>query len=195
MLPDYFALLGALVASAGGFVYLYETIRGTAKPNRVTWLLWGVFPIIIFVAQRVQGVQGVSWATFVSGIMPLIVVGASFFNRKAYWQSQRLDYACMVLGFVGIVLWGITKAPNTAIVFSMLADFAAGFPTLKKSYTHPATESWTAYAVSALGFVISLLAVHVWTFANFAFVLYLAVVNTILALLAARGRDTAKAQA
>lgn len=55
MLPEYFAIIGAIIGSLGGFYYLYETIVGKAQPNRVTWLLWGIFPMVIFVAQRAQG--------------------------------------------------------------------------------------------------------------------------------------------
>lgn len=58
MIPGYFAIVGAVIASLGGLYYLYETITGKSKPNRVSWLLWGVMPMIIFVAQRVQGVEG-----------------------------------------------------------------------------------------------------------------------------------------
>ena len=191
MLPEYFAVIGAVIASIGGFVYLYETIRGTAQPNRVTWLLWFLLPMIAFVAQRVQGVGAVSWVTFASGFTPLLVVVASFFNKKAYWKTVPVDYACMVIAFVGITLWGVTKNPNIAIVFSIAADFAAGFPTLKKSYTHPQTESWTAYAISAAGFTLSMLAIHTWTFANYGFVLYLTLMNAALAVLAFRGRKQA----
>lgn len=52
MISENYAVLGALVASLGGFYYFYETIKGTAKPNRVTWLLWAVFPMITFFAQQ-----------------------------------------------------------------------------------------------------------------------------------------------
>ncbi len=188
MLPEYFALVGALIASIGGFVYLYETIRGTAQPNRVTWLLWFLLPMIAFVAQRAEGVGTVSWVTFASGFTPLLIVFASFFNRKAYWKTVPLDYACMAFAFVGIALWAITKDANLAILFSIATDFAAGFPTLRKSYTHPETESWSAYAISTLGFSIGMLAIHTWTFANYAFVAYLVLMNGALALLAFRGR-------
>jgi hypothetical protein len=54
MLPEYCAIIGAIIGSLGGFYYLYETIAGKAQPNRITWLLWGIFPMVIFAAQRVS---------------------------------------------------------------------------------------------------------------------------------------------
>lgn len=186
MIPEYFAIIGAVIASLGGLYYLYETIVGKAKPNRVTWLLWGLFPMITFVAQRSQGVEGLSWATFAAGFTPLLVVIASFFNKKAYWKTKASDYYLMAAAVLGIVLWAVTDNPNLAILFSLVADFLAGLPTLIKSYKHPETESWIAYAISTLGFGIGVMAIHVYTFENYAFLIYLLIMNGLLAAFAAR---------
>lgn len=185
MIPEYFAIIGAVIASLGGLYYLYETIVGKAKPNRVTWLLWGLFPMITFVAQRSQGVEGLSWATFAAGFTPLLVVIASFFNKKAYWKTKASDYYLMAAAVLGIVLWAVTDNPNLAILFSLVADFLAGLPTLIKSYKHPETESWIAYAISTLGFGTGVMAIHVYTFENYAFLIYLLIMNGLLAAFAA----------
>ena len=188
MLPEYCAIIGAVIGSLGGFYYLYETIAGKARPNRVTWLLWGVFPMVIFVAQRAQGVAGISWASFVAGFLPLLVVAASFFNEKAYWRSEPRDYGLMAAAIVGIILWAVTDDPNLALLFALLADVLASVPTLIKAYRHPRSESWIAYAISACGFGISLLSVQAHNFENTTFVAYVFILNAALALLASRSR-------
>ena len=137
MLPEYFAVIGAIIGSIGGFKYLYDTIKGTARPNRVTWLLWGLLPMVIFVAQRTQGVEGVSWVSFAAGLTPLLIFAASFLNKNAYWQTTSLDYLCMAIAFVGIGLWAIAREANTAILFSIIADAAAAVPTVIKAYKYP----------------------------------------------------------
>lgn len=186
MIPEYFAVIGAGIGSVGGFYYLYETITGKAKPNRVTWLLWGLFPMIIFVAQRAQGVEGLSWATFAAGFTPFLIVLASFLNKKAYWKTEPRDYYLMAGAVLGIVLWFLTRNPNVAILFSLTADLLAGLPTLIKAYRHPETESWIAYAISTLGFGIGILAIPSFTFENYAFIGYVFALNGSLAVLASR---------
>ena len=192
MLPETFATVGAVIGSLGGLYYLHETVVGRAQPNRVTYLLWGIFPLVIFVAQRAQGVDSLSWTSFVAGFMPLLVVAASFFNRKAYWRTARRDYYLMAAAIVGIVLWAVTDEPNLAILFSLLADLLAGLPTLIKSYRHPRSESWLAYAISAVGFGISLLSVPTYDFQNTAFVASVFLMNGACAALASRGRGQAR---
>lgn len=188
MLPDHGATVGAVIGSLGGLYYLYETVTGKARPNRVTWLLWGIFPMVIFVAQRAQGVKDLSWTSFAAGFTPLLVVAASFFNREAYWKSEPRDYGLAAAAGVGLILWAVTDRPNLAILFSLLADVLAGIPTLIKSYRHPHSESWVAYAISALGFGISFLSIRAHTFEATAFVAYVFLLNASFAVLASRGR-------
>ncbi|MCA9955534.1 MAG: hypothetical protein KC434_12480 [Anaerolineales bacterium] len=186
MIPDYFAIIGAVLGSLGGFYYLYETAVGRVQPNRVTWLLWGLFPMIIFVAQRVQGVENLSWATFAAGFNPLLIVLVSFINKKAYWKSEPRDYLLMAAATVGLILWAITREPNLAIIFSLIADLFAGLPTVIKAYKYLETESWLAYAISAVGFGVGVLAIQTFTFENYAFIAYIFILNALLAIFAAR---------
>lgn len=186
MIPEYFAVIGAIIASVGGFYYLYETLKGRTQPNRITWLLWGIFPMITFIAQRVQGVEGLSWATFVAGFTPFLVFGASFLNKKAYWKSRKVDYYLLVAAVIGILLWAITDNANLAILFALLADFFAAVPTIIKCYKHPESESWVAYCISFFGFGLGLLTISVFSFENVAFILYLTLVNGLMAALSFR---------
>lgn len=186
MIPEYYAIIGAVIGSLGGCYYLYETIVGKAQPNRITWLLWGLFPLIIFVAQRAQGVKDISWTSFGAGFLPLLVVIASFFNKNAYWKSQRRDYLLMAAAIIGIILWAITDDPNLALLFSLVADMLASVPTLIKAYRHPRSESWIAYAISTFGFGMCLIAVQIHNLENTAFVAYVFILNGALAALASQ---------
>ena len=186
MLPEYFAIVGAVIASLGGLYYLYETLTGKSQPNRITWLLWGLFPMITFIAQRAQGVEGASWLTFAAGFTPFLIVAASFINKKAYWKTERRDYVLMSVALLGIVAWLITDEPNLAILLTLAADLLAGIPTLIKAFKHPETESWIAYAISTVGFGIGLLAIQTFDFQTSAFIIYLFVVQLLLTTLAIR---------
>lgn len=190
MIPEYYAIAGAIIASLGGIYYLYETITGKSQPNRVTWILWGIFPMITFAAQRAQGVEGISWVTFVSGFIPLLVFLTSFINKKAYWKSRPMDYYLMIAAIAGITMWALTDNANLAIAFALLADFLAAIPTIIKCFKHPESESWIAYSISTLGFILSLFAIQAWNFQTSAFVIYLTLINGLMAVLSARKPTT-----
>jgi hypothetical protein len=189
VIPESFAVVGAVIGSIGGLLYLYETIVGTAKPNRATWFLWFLFPMITFVAQRAQGVEGLSWATFAAGFTPLLIVIASFLNKGAYWKTEPRDYVLMAAAVLGIVISVAVSNPVIAILFAVIADALAGIPTFVKAYRHPETESWIAYAISAVGFGLGVLAIPAFTFEHAAFISYVFGANLVLALFSVRARS------
>jgi hypothetical protein len=186
MLPEYFAVIGSVIASMGGFYYAYLTVKGRVKPNKVTWFFWGAFPMIAFAAQLSQGVGLVAWATFVAGTPPVFVLIGSLFNKDAYWQIRRIDYWFAIAGFLSVIAWQVTKIPDIAFTFALLADLLVALPTLIKAYRFPETENGIAYGISAIGFLLAVLAVPEWTYRISAFVVYLFLVNLSLAVLAAR---------
>jgi len=112
---QYIVLLGAVANLAGGFVYIKATLRGETKPNRVTWLIWSVAPLIATVAGLSDGVRWAVLPVFMSGFVPLLVFIVSFVNPKSYWKLEKFDYICGACSILALVLWGITKEPLVAI--------------------------------------------------------------------------------
>lgn len=173
MINENFVLLGAFINLLGGISYIKDTLQGKVQPNRVSWGLWAVAVTIAFSAEVSQGVGIQSLATFMVGFVPLLIFIASFVNKKAYWKLTKFDMFCGVLSIIGLVLWYITKIGNIAILLSIFADLAAGIPTLVKSYKFPETENWIEFLSSFISVSIAMLTFKTWTFAYFAFPLYI----------------------
>jgi len=180
MLDPRFAILGALVGFIGTATYAAATLRGRTKPNRVTWMLWALAPLIAFAAQLGEGVTYQAALTFTAGFGPLLVLLASFRDRKAYWRISRFDYVCGALSIVALILWLITKTGDLAILLSILADGLAATPTIIKAYHHPETEKGTAFLGGVFGAAITLLTIDDWTFANYGFALYIFLVCCLI---------------
>lgn len=183
MLNANFVIVGVIIQFIGGLSYLIDTVKGKVQPNKVSWLLWCIAPLVAFAAEVTQGVGIESLATFITGFVPLLVFTASFFNRKAQWKLTTFDMVCGGLSLLGIALWYITKVGNIAIVFSILADFLAAIPTIIKSYHEPETENDLVYLLGIVNAGIVLLVIPTWSFANYGFPLYLLFVQLILVIL------------
>jgi hypothetical protein len=173
MINENFVLIGVLINLLGGFSYIKDTLQGKVQPNRISRGLWAIPVIIAFSAQISQGVGIQALATFAVGFVPLLIFFASFFNKKAYWKLTKFDFLCGALSIIGLVAWYITKIGNIAIAFSIFADLMAGIPTLVKSYKYPETENWVAFMSSFLCVTITMLTFKTWTFAYYAFPLYI----------------------
>ena len=176
----YIVIIGAIVQLYGIFFYIKETLRGDTKPNKVTWLMWSVAPLIATAAGLADGVSWAVLPVFMSGFGPLLVFLASFINPNAYWKLERLDYICGFLSVLALILWVITKEPIVAIVFAMASDAAAAVPTLIKCWKHPETESDIAYSTGLFNSLTSFAAIRAWAFSEYAFAMYLVIMNSLL---------------
>jgi len=191
--------LGTAVGALGTSVYLRDTLRGTTKPNRVTWLLWAVAPLLAATVELDQGVGLRALPTFMVGFMPLLVFAASFHNPDSVWRIRRIDYACGALSVVGTLIWLVTRNGVLAISAAIVADFLAGVPTLMKSWTHPETETVYSYIGAVISMSIVLLTIQHWTFDVAAFPIFIVCMASVEVFLVGfepgprlrRGRDRA----
>lgn len=183
MLDPRFAILSGMIAVAGAVTYSYDTLRGRNQPNRVTWAMWTLAPMIGFAAQLSQGVGLQSILTFAVGFGPLLVLIASFVTRKAYWRLTPFDLMCGSLSLAALALWLITGKGLLALVLSVVADLFAALPTIKKSYQDPESETGYPYLFGMAAALITLLTIRVWTLANSAFGVYILLTNGLIAAL------------
>lgn len=173
MINQNFIYFAALLNLCGATVYIVATLQGKTRPNRVSWFMWALAPMVATAAMLTQGVGVGALTTFTSGFGPLLIFIASFVNAKSYWKLTRFDITCGVLSLLGLILWLITRTGNIALLFSILADGLAVLPTLSKTYKDPTSESYTAFTLSGIASLITLLTIQTWTFEYFAFPLYL----------------------
>lgn len=180
MLNENFVIVGAIIAALGGLSYLIDTVKGKVQPNRITFFFWSLAPLIAFVAEIKQGVGIQSLMTFMIGFTPLVILIASFLNKKAYWKLGSFDYICGILSFAGLILWYLTKVGNIAIAFSILADLLAALPTFVKSYYYPETENSWGYFTAAINAILTVLTIKIWSFAYYAFPIDSVIINLII---------------
>jgi hypothetical protein len=183
MIDSHFVILGAILQLFGSASYVVATLKGKTKPNRVTWFLWALAPLVAFSAELSKGVGLESLMTFMVGFGPALVFIASFVNKKAYWKITRLDYFCGAISVLGLILWLILREGDIAISAAIVADAAASLPTIRKSFTNPETESPWVFLGASISAVITLLAIEHFTLASAGFPVYILLCCLILFVL------------
>ncbi len=194
MIDRHFAILAALVTLAGSGGYALDTLRGRTQPNRVSWAMWAVAPLIAFAAELTEHAGLTSLLTFSVGFGPAMVLLASFLDERAYARITRLDVMCGGLSAAALAAWEVTGRGDVAIAFSILSDLWAAIPTLHKALRRPESESAKAFVPSAIGCVITLLTIPpgAWVFANYGFPVYILLIDTALSTLILRPRPRAR---
>jgi len=176
----YLVFVAAFATLVATYVYIHSMFKGVGKPNRVSWLMWSIAPLIATAAAISNGVGWAVLPVFMSGVSPFLIFTASFVTKKAYWKLASFDYVCGVLSGLALVLWYVTKDPNVAIAFAIASDGLASIPTLTKAWNHPETESAWPFTVGVFNALTSFGAATMWTFSEYAFPLYLIAINVML---------------
>jgi hypothetical protein len=188
-IPHALVVLAALISIAGSSAYIRDTLRGTSKPNRVSWAMWALAPLIGTAGALSSGAD--MWATvrtFLAGFLPLLVFLSSFLNPKSYWKLTAFDLLCGACSFLAIVVWLVLDSPRYAILFAAIGDAFASLPTIRKAWHHPETETGVTYIASFVSVLLVLPSIPVWNIENSAFQIQLLLANAILLFVVYRKR-------
>ncbi|MEZ6208952.1 MAG: hypothetical protein R3B64_00015 [Candidatus Paceibacterota bacterium] len=179
MIPTIFVIISPILSFIGGAAYIKDTLKGKTKPNRVSFFLWALAPII---GTAITLSNGAGWEVvpvFMAGFMPLIIFIVSFINKNSYWRLGKIDYICFVLAIITMVLWLAADKPLLALSFAIATDLFAYFPTFIKSYKYPETETALLYILPTFGNIFGILVAKDWVFVSIGFSLYLIIANTV----------------
>ena len=177
---EYLVVVGAVAYVLGNLKYAIDTLQGRTKPNRVSWLMWSIAPLIGSAAAFSAGATWAAVPVFIAGFCSLFILAATFVNKKAYWKLETFDYLCGLFSLLALVLWALTSQPVVAIIFAIISDAFAYIPTQRKAWIHPETESYWVYAASVFNALTGLLVVKTWAFSEYAFPAYLVIINCLL---------------
>jgi hypothetical protein len=188
VINDKFIFFALAITIFGNLTYLRDTLKGETKPNRVTWLLWGAAPLISYFSQKTSGGGIQTLYTLAIGVMPFVVLGASFLDKRAYWAITKFDIACGVMSVLALILLVATGKGLLALALSIVADMFASLPTLIKSYRHPQTETTVSYGLEIAASIIVILTIHHWIFVNYIFAIYILLSNVLFTAVLTRSR-------
>lgn len=183
VINPHFVYLAMVLALVGTGNYLVQTWRGLTQPHRVTWGLWAVEGIMAFGVEVQQHVGISSLMTLVLGLVPLLVLLASFRSPGAGWSIDWIDGLCGAVSLIGLIFWAFVNEPTIALVSFCAADGIAAFPTLRKSWTHPTSETASAFIFGATNCGITLLTLPRFTSAGALFPGMILGTDTVLSIL------------
>lgn len=174
-------IISIVISLFGAWRYILDTIKGKTKPNRISWFLWALAPLIGVGASLQGGAD--PWSVvriFMAGFTPLLIFAASFINKNSYWETTKFDMACGIISLLAIALWVVFGSFELAVLFAVFADLAASLVTIMKAWKFPETETVTVFITSLIVGLITLPSIPRFTIIDSSFQIYLIIVNLIL---------------
>lgn len=167
------AILGLGIGIYSYALYLIGVFKGTTKPHIFSWVTWGFLTGIAWTAQLHEHAGPGAWVTGGTAFICLVIALLSFcYGEKTI---TRGDWFTFIAAILAIPLWYLTQSPLWSVILITVIDALAFYPTFRKSWSKPQEEVVTAYALNALKFGISLMAIEnfnfITTFYSFSLVM------------------------
>lgn len=155
-------LAAPAIAAVNFAYYMRSVIKGNAKPNFHTWLIWGMVMGIAGVAQMDAGAGAGAWMTLVGSALSFVRAGAAVVVGSPA-HTTKSDQVCLLACMMAIVVWRLSGSSLAAIVIVTLIDLAAFYPAARQAWRKPWHEDAGTYALFAVQFSLGILALTTYS--------------------------------
>lgn len=176
-----FILISSVLALISPLIYSRAIIKGEAKPHRTTRLVLLIITALTTASLFAQNNHVAIYLAAVSTLQSILIFILSLKRGMGGWAKS--DIVCLLVATIGVILWQVTKNPVIALYFAIGADFTGMIPALIKTYKFPHTEIWSFFLLDVFAAGFSLLAVRVWTVEQYAYPIYIMLINLFMVIL------------
>ena len=171
-------VLATVVTLCSVLPYLRDILKGTTKPNLVSWITWTLLTGIATAAEIAahEYVAAIFTGSAVLETASVVVLGL----KHGYVKYTMFDVVCQIAAIVGIVLWQVFNSPTIGVIGSVAIDFIGALPTFRHSWLNPHEETWAAFALAALGGAFAIAALSDYNWVNLPYAVYIVTVNVVL---------------
>ncbi|HEX6677228.1 MAG TPA: hypothetical protein VF486_19645 [Actinomycetes bacterium] len=146
-------VLAGVASIANTIPYVRDTVRGSTRPHRGAWLIWGVLAVVACLSQRADGASWSLPMLAVQAVLTCFVFGLSIGHGEG--GLSPTEVAMVALAGAGVVGWMVADEPVIATACVVAADLLAAAMMVPKAYRDPGSETLATFALASLGGVLA----------------------------------------
>jgi hypothetical protein len=170
-----------LIGVADTIPYVRDTLRGSTRPHRGTWLIWGVLAVVVCLSQYADGA---SWSLVMAAVQAVLTTGIFVLSiRRGEGGLSPAELVMIGIAAVGVIGWIMADEPLVATVCVVVADLLGAAMMVPKTYRDPESETLVTFAFAAVGGALAAGAVGSVDLSLLLYPVYYCLVNGAIALL------------
>ncbi len=177
-MKETIAIIAAIMAVIGNVPYLKDVITKRVQPHPYTWLVWTLVSAVTFFGQVVKGAGIGALPTGAAEIFTVIIF--LFSLRYGFKNITKTDTYFLIIALLGIIPWVLTKDPTISVIIVVSIDLVAFIPTLRKTYTHPETETPILYGMNVTRHILTLFSLQAYNIATMLHSIAMIITNTFM---------------
>jgi hypothetical protein len=178
---DAMGALAVVITLVAYGIYVWQTLRGEARPHPLSWLIFGILTGTAYLVQRDDAAGPGSWVMGITAVVCLLLCLMSFWRgeRAFPWYEWAFLFAAAVI-FI-FYLW--SHEPTIAAVLAALVSVLGFGPTVTKAWQRPHSDSITTFALNSIKFIPAFFAMDNLSLATCVMPAALVVANAAVALI------------
>ena len=170
-----------LIGVADTIPYVRDTLRGSTRPHRGTWLIWGVLAVVVCLSQYADGA---SWSLIMAAVQAVLTTGIFVLSiRRGEGGVSPVELLMIAIATAGVVGWIVADEPLVATACVVAADLLGAAMMVPKTYRDPESETLVTFAFASLGGALAAGAVGAVDLSLLLYPAYFCMVNGAIALL------------
>jgi hypothetical protein len=179
-------VLAGVIGVADTIPYVRDTLRGSTRPHRGTWLIWGVLAIVVCLSQRADGaswslILAASQAVLTSVIFVLAIC-------RGQGGASATELVMIAVAGAGVIGWILADEPIVATACVVAADLIGTAMMMPKTYRDPESETLVTFALASLAGALAAGAVGVLDVSLLLYPIYFCLANAAIAVLIVQRR-------
>src|SRR6185312_1291425 len=174
-------LLAGVVGIADTIPYVRDIARGSTRPHRGTWFIWGVLAIIVCLSQRADGA---SWSLVMAAAQAVLTSAIFLLSiRRGEGGLSPVDIFMIAVAAGGLIGWIVADEPVIATTCVVAADLIGAAMMVPKTYRDPGSETLVTFWLASLSGALAIGAVGVPDASLLLYPVYFCLVNGAIAIL------------
>jgi hypothetical protein len=180
-LAPVLGLLAGAIGIADTLPYVRDTLHGSTRPHRGTWLIWSVLAAVVTLSQYADGATWSLIMASVQAVVTALVFALSV--RRGEGGLRRSELVMIAVAAAGIAGWAVADEPLVATACVVAADLIGAAMMVPKTHRDPDSETLVTFACASAGGVLAAGAVGAWDVSLLLYPVYYCLVNGAIALL------------
>lgn len=155
-----FSILSGIFTAASFTLYIHAIVKKGCKPAKASWIIWSILDTITAAGMLLRRETNGQIIVCFFGAIIVAYLARKYGDPEWHWSDKA---SAVGAGISMLFLFG---QPETAIIFSLLANVIAAYPTFRNAWLKPHHESLSAWIVTVTGSVCALLSVSHWSIAS-----------------------------
>jgi hypothetical protein len=158
--------------------YAIRVYQGKIHPVPVSWSLWSLIGLALFLAYRSSGAKANVWPAVFGFTNPTLVTILSLrYGEKWEKPKELYEWLCLIFGVMSLIMWWFVRQKQElaqyALYLAIIADLCAAVPTLIFFQRNPDKDRPFAWFFYAVGYFVAIFAITERTLANYILPLYM----------------------